>query len=165
MSYGTAHVVNMVNSLFDGENKRLVEQMTDIIEENHKLGNPKDGFLFHGEFCTTLPRKQQAQADKKLLHSELHDQARSFFVEKSTVQKEMQRVHQGLTVILVDCHDDQDIRDMLPDLAIPMLPSSIAALPRTREPGYAVKSHPIKYSDFQHVCDLIGFYVANKLFY
>lgn len=165
MSYGRQHIPDMLQELFVNDSRKLAQTQTALIEQNYNLGNPQHGFLFHGEFCTNLPVKLQAQAEKKLLHTDLHSEGRAFFKEKALIKKEVECINQGLSVILSNSLNDQDIRDTLPDITIPLLPMRISSLPRTREPGYAFKANPIKSHDFDQICKLIGFYVANKLLY
>jgi len=158
-------IPDLVNNMIQKDIKRLKDLRTNLIEENAKLGNPTQGFLFHGEYVSDLPRNQLAHAPKKLLAKELHKQGRDYFKQKDLLVKETRRMIQALVVVVKEAKTKQDMRDMLPDVCIPFAPSEISVLPRTRPEGFMYSDKPLKKHEFDHTVEILTFYNANNILY
>ena len=155
----------MIEKLFEKDIRRLEQWATRLIEENHRLGGPVYGFLYKGEFVTTLPKNQRPKADKKSLHPDLRAEADDFFAERKQMENERQRLTQGLQQFLRDCRTNQDVRDALPDTASMVLPGEIANLKRTRPTAYAYQNKPLHLHNFELISGILDFYAANQLIY
>lgn len=144
---------------------RLNQKASDLIQKNMQLGNPSDGFLFHGQFVSELPRSQQSRATKKLLHKDLHDEGRAYFEELKLLENEQKRIRFGMQVLLKKARGLQDIRDMLPDVLMFHLPTEISTLPRTRPEGFQFQDDITKMHDYDKTVEILNFYTANHLLY
>lgn len=165
MTYGTNQINNILLKLFEKDVTRLHDVKTNLIEENFSLGNPKDGFLFSGQFWSNLPHKQRKNAEKKLLHFDLHPAGREFVDELERTKQEQERLYHGLHLVVRDCQNAQDLRDALPDVVAHTLPDEARSLSRTRDPAWTLQGKPLQLSQYQKTEELLGFYIANGILY
>lgn len=154
----------LINSLFEKDAIRLSAIQVSLIERNYALGMPQSGFLFGGKFHTTLSPKQRVAAEKRVLHPQLHEECKAYLDDERVVEQEKLRLTHGVHLLLRGCHTLQDLRDVLPDAATPLIPE-IAGLKRYRDPGYTVAGRPLLAGDLARTVELVGFYATNRMLY
>lgn len=159
------HCVTILNQvLFEKDLQILDEQLKDLIEENHSLGRPKEGFLLGGAFHTQTAPKLLRGIEKKLIHPSLLPKGREYINACNRLQTERQRLNQGLTLLLQSCRTMQDVRDALPDTVVSLLPE-VSKLSRFRGEAWAFQDRPLQLHQHKEIQALLDFYVANRILY
>lgn len=164
MSYGISLIPSLVRHLFQKDEKSLEVRLKNLIEENRMLGGPIEGFLYRGEFWTLVDKAQRLVAPKKVLDQRLHDAAKDLWQDRQYRIKESIRLTQGLQMLLRDCHNDQDVRDALPDCASLVLPQ-LAAYSRIRPPAWPFADKPLHMHNYEMILKIFTFYTTNQLLY
>jgi hypothetical protein len=166
MSDAHRHIVSdIVEKLFTKEFRNMERIKTELIEANHALGNPKEGFLYKGRFHTNVPASQQKDLIKKMLHMDLYDRGNFYTETLDRLTKDEQKVRQGLSLMISPCVTAQDVRDSLPEIVLDLLPADIQALSRTRPESWRFSHQPMQLLQQENVNGLISFYVANRMLY
>jgi len=160
-----AHYINpLIESLTAPVEKHIENLKKDLIEQNQRLGGPEDGFLFRGTFWTTIPKNMQYLAEKRMLHSSLHDDGTHLFERTEQLKKDRLYMIQALGILLRKCSTNQEIRDALPDVVMNYLPSEIASLDRKMSAGWPMKG-TLASREFEKLDKTLTTYVASKLLY
>lgn len=163
-SYGVQQVPALIEGLFLKDHKRLNQRIQSLVEANHALGGPQHGYLYFGEFWTTLPPRQRKGVEKKILHPSLQPEGKQIYDDRKLMLAEQQRLNQGLSMLLRDCHGPQDVRDALPDMATMILPD-LAQIPRTRPAGYPFQGKALHQHTHDRIIEIFNFYAANQILY
>lgn len=124
---------------------------------------PKEGFLYGGVFHSLIRIQDRAKATKKLIHKDLREEAQEYLAAQKLFEKEQTRLNNGLNFILSPCKTEQDMRDAFPDSLKLVMPSPIAALPRTRPPGYPFEKEEMFMGQYKELEQLIDYYVSNQI--
>lgn len=162
MSYGLSLIPSLIRDLFEKDYDRLNERIGSLIEENFRLRGSQHGYLYFGEFWTLLPIAQRKGVEKRILHPSLQPQGKEIYDERKLIQGEQQRLTQGLSMLLRDCHNEQDVRDALPDTATLLLPN-LASLPRTRPDGWPYGGKALHQHTHELIVGIFDFYAANQI--
>jgi hypothetical protein len=165
MTYANDWARIIVDNLQRPDVDRVNETLNGLIEENFKLGNPMEGFLFRGKFWTTLPKKEQNKAPKRMLHPDLHESAIAVINEFRAIEREAQILLQGLRTLFADCQSSQDIRDALPDSVVLAIPEFFEGLSRTRPEGWPYLNKPLQMEQYKYLTEKLSFYVVNRMLY
>lgn len=160
-----SHADYILTTTFVNEDLRLGNKMSELIRQNAELGNPPEGFLFGGTFWSHYPKKQHMSLTRRIIHPDLTKEATTFLAEHKGMEKDKVSLKQRLTQLLRDCRSNQDIRDALPEVALPYMPPELQSLPRVKDQGWPFKSRPILMEDFKRTADIFLFYTANRMLY
>lgn len=134
----------------------------DLIEKNQPHSHSTDGFLFGGTFFTTLAPKAARLVPKLPLHRSLYDQGQELVDASKELARDIQRLKQGLTVVLRDCETDQDIRDALPNSVRMVLPG-LASFERTRPVAYTIMDKPLLFDQYAETERLLQYYLSSRM--
>lgn len=163
-------IMDHINSrLFEHEHNRvraMIEKM--IIRSDVQLANregaPFQGFLFDGTHYRAEVRRFK---DNKLpcLPIELMREMEEIQSDSIRLFRDRQQIGQALLGMVLKCTMDQDVRDNLPDMLMPMLPHEISRLSRSNEEAFSIKNDERKYRQYMSIRERIEFYTATRLFY
>lgn len=162
----TASVVTyLMGQVFlkDGQRHDVIVQ--SLIERNHALGNPVEGFLFGGRFWSFYPKNAQRSLSKRVLHLTLQQEATLHMADVTAMEKDQRQLQQRLNQLLRDCQTVQDVRDALPEVAMQFLSSDVTDLQRYKSPGWPFQNKPLMMADFARTTEILLFYAANRMLY
>ena len=146
------------------EKKRLDSWLQTLIDANAALGNPSEGFLFCGKFHTLASNEQRVGLEKRLLHPNLYEEGKQYIQAVKKSYMENGQMQMSLRILIRPCSNIDDIRDVLPEAAVRLIPE-LAGLPRTREEAWTIRDKPIQLQNFKMLKELVEFHVANHLLF
>lgn len=151
--------------LFVAERRRLSKIIDNLVAQNDELVElPKEGFIYNGtryymQGCSTNSRVLFS-LDRSLIPS-----MREYLADESFINNDEKIISQVLFTAIVNCQNDQELRDSLPDSLVSLFPST-GILPRmVQTPGYLLMDNERGYRQFLKVVDKIDFYCATRLLY
>lgn len=154
----------VITRLFKAERNRLAKNRFSIVKENQKLMNGIDGFIYQGRVFSELDPSIQAKGTKGNLALSLVPQMEEYLKDERKIDYEQGRVKQALGLLIVDCTNMQDMRDVFPDCLVDTIPE-LSKLNRTREEAYNLLDKPRQYKQYMKLRPLIEMYSVSKLFY
>lgn len=170
LSYQPHSIQEYINKqLFSHEHKRVREMIEKIIVQSDVLmarreGAPFEGFIFNG---THYRSKKTSIRDKRLpaLPLQLIDEMEKIQEDSLKLLLDRQRIGQAHMHLLLVSDTDQDVRNNLSDMVIPLLPENFQHMQRTAPEAEGIKHDERKYRQYMHIRERIEFYSATRLFY
>lgn len=165
MSAGVAEkalIEKLVERVFEAEDKKHVEEVNRLIEQNMALtGTPILGFNYMGTRYgwNGMPIAVGPNIEPSLMP----DMARVHNFRK-IVDLDRKLITQFLFRLVSPCRTSQDYRDALPECVV-SLDWMLPTLQRTREAGYTLSSDPRAWREYLKVTSKIETYCAMKFLY
>jgi len=157
------HTISAImKALFEKEQAYLSKQGVDLITRNSELGGTPDGFRFAGVIHTQLVGAARGRGNYGPLDDALVPEMFNIKSQKETMEFEMVRIKQALSLVLRDCQTPQDVRDALPNSLKNLIPGC-AGLERTRPEAFTIVSDEKTYSQYMNLREKIEYYVASML--
>ncbi|MCF8861653.1 hypothetical protein Ab1vBOLIVR2_gp71 [Agrobacterium phage OLIVR2] len=160
--------VNFVNGiikeLMSSDKARLDTMIKEIIEEHEKL-TQTDGFFFDGRVYTNKVGIPFKSLQKVGVHPSLKARVLEYKKQCRDIENDEARIGQGLAVLVRNATSPQHFRDAVPDILLPLVPSSFIStknLKRTIEEG-ALLTTKLHRDQFQKTMDRIYFYLGSRL--
>ena len=138
MSLQNSVIDSLLTSIGKADKDYIKALVEDITEKNFVFTQNREGFIFGQTFYTSLPSKSIRTATKVPLDSSLYEDALSLVEASRELSQDTQRLRQGLTVVLRDYMNLQDVRDALPNFVRMVLPQ-LNHLDRTRKVAYTLQ--------------------------
>lgn len=159
-----AVIDTIVKDLFSAEDRRLGQQIGNIIKQNNEaLGMGLDGFLWDGDWYTA-PGTPPSRADRKGLHLSLDAVMRAHKLDSDMVQNDKHLVSQMIFKVMKASQSPQTLRDSLPNCVVKLLPG-LRDIPRIDEPGVCFPPGSRDRKQFDTIAPKLDQYAAGKLFY
>ena len=163
ISYRARICTEVLEELFKPEMGRLERKLSKLLVEAagsavtntaiHYKGRSHfvDGSTaYHGAHVRELPANQIPAME-------------AYLAEVKQVELDKNMVRQVLAALLFNCEGAQDVRDALPDCAMPALIAS--ELQRTRPEAWSVQNTPSLLRQYMKYRDLLYQYAATRLLY
>lgn len=151
-------------SLTDFDRERLAAMKEDLINENTQFSRVSYGFLFGGTFFHHLTKDQLKNpgVQKPPLDPSLHEKGHLLVDQITALEKNTKHLHQGLSVLLRDCENEQDVRDAVPESVLAFVPE-LKPWPRTRPPAWTLQDKPLQLDQYQHTKATIAAFIASRI--
>lgn len=161
----TARWVNhIVGLLTDREIKQETKWLNTIISSNGSKGGHALGFTYAGKYFVSGEVTVHERALMRSLHKDLWGEMQDFWKAHNALDKEVQRLRQGLCVLLHPCKTAQDVRDTLPDIVC-RLDSALSKQDRTRPEAFTLKNNPIQLHEYAQTRELMDFFLTSRMIY
>lgn len=145
-----------------GDQKYISGLIEDLIEKNRPFTHSLDGFLYGGTFFSLLPPKQARLVEKFPLDRSLYPEGDELVAATKELKRDTIRLQQGLSLVLRDCSNFQDIRDALPNSARMVLPV-LAQYERTRPVAYTLSEKPLLLDQYPETERLFQYYISSRM--
>lgn len=157
-------ITAFLDALFKSEANRIEQSIERLDRENRDIRGSADwGFMWQGQ--RFVPKTSPYKVIKvPALHFDLRKSGDFLLKDIKQVDDDKQMISQIMHLLIIDCEDEQDLRDALPESLVE-LSSKLQTLPRTREAGYTIRSNERSVRQFQKMLDKIDFYAATRLMY
>lgn len=164
MSVQSPIIKQVVDYILQHDKDRLRNQLNNINRENIKLGGMHYGFVYGGEFYTSLPAKERLKAVRIALDESLNAQMHDYVVTKKIIEQDKIRIEQTLHALLIGCITWQDVRDALPNGIAEILPET-KDLPRTREEAFNLVGNERAKRQYERNSALIAKYLMARFMF
>lgn len=154
----------VIAGLFKDESDRLAEELKALVVENHRLGGTEHVFIHRGEILSHLKPVETRAMPKDLVVPALMDRADNWIRLRDKLEDDTNRLRQALTVVLPRCRSKQDVRDVLPETLVAMVPE-FRGIARQGAEGFLLDEHPRLKSQYGRVAGIVDYYIANRLLY
>lgn len=161
----SAKLHNDLVIFFRAESEALVRKLTDICEKNAAYtGSNALGFYYQDQayYSPTIPAVTSITRTRHALDERLHDDMDVYLAQDTMVTSSISRIRSVFSAGAVRCTDDQDYRDMFPDVLWSNTDNKILELGRTRDVGFLLTNR-VLHRQFQHGVDLLYYHQFNKL--
>ena len=150
------------NYLFQKDTERLQKRVLDLVKENHQAGGSPDGFLYRGVFYNNLRSNIFSKGQRGNLMPSMEDSMIQYLKDVKKTSDDRTKVRQVLANLLLPCKSEQDVRDVLPESLIEVIPE-LRQMPRTRPEAFTLVTelHRSQYAEFK---DLISIYLMARMF-
>lgn len=153
-------IKDIVRQLTYDEQESINKAVMNIIDQ-HRLKTNTDGFIYKGNI---YPNSVNPRTMKRApLHPDLMNDWMAINAEQESLNKDKTRLTQGIAVLLRNIHDNQGVRDALPEPLVKILDGGrLLSYPRTRPELFSLTSK-LHLSQFEDVKELIFFYLSSRL--
>lgn len=155
-------IEEIFTNIGEGDRKYISGIIDELIEKNATHTHSLDGFLHAGTFFSNLPPKQHRLVKKFPLHRSLYDDGEELVRASKELARDTMRLKQGLSLLLRDCQDIQDIRDALPN-AVRMVVPALAQYERTRPVAYTLREKPLLFDQYGETERLLQYYLSSRM--
>jgi hypothetical protein len=160
LAYNSIRAIS--DNLTDPRERMLLREKVDLIERNHALGNPANGFLLGGAYHTDLVGSQAKSAPKHQIHNTLKSEGMAYLASRTEIQNDAQRITQALSLLLGSCKSYQDVRDALPDMLRDTL-TDTASLDRFKEPYWTLQNSALQLHQYHIAEPLMLQYYTHRI--
>lgn len=161
-------VQEMVNALikqiFSYEVDHLAQVLKNLVLQNQSLGGTMNAFIYNGSIYSVIDGRFLRGLTVLPLHRSLLDEAESYTARKERVERDNRRAINSMSVVALKCTSRQDVRDVLPETLIGLVPE-LSQMERIRPEGFLLKHSPVLMKQYQDTLDLLLDYQANRLIY
>ena len=155
----------LMKRMFEGEQKRLDKLKTAFAKRNREMmPEATDGFIYRMTFFSAKPDDPNVKHSHYTADPNLVNELNCFFLEVTKLEQDMNKVRQGLSLVLRECNTPQDIRDALPNSMADILDQT-KRLPRTRPEAYTLEGKPIQQQQYKPMRDLMDLYMMTRALY
>jgi hypothetical protein len=120
-----------------------------------------DGFRYHGKVYTNVAGNGRGLGKFAQLHSDLVPMMDQILKDRIATESDRQWIRQCLGIVLQGCHNDQDIRDALPNFLKDI--AGVSHLQRTREEAWTLDKNPKLKEQYMSHREKMGFYIDARL--
>lgn len=163
--YVIHQVVDFLTSTAIAASGRALDK---LIQDNDRALRPGEsahhGFFYEGQtyrpsyLVNWMDFKQNYQLEP--LDEQFHDRMDSLLAGRNAIESDMRKVTQGLFLLLKDCENDQEIRNILPEHLVQAVPE-LVDLEKTVDGDVAIPKRLRK--TWQQLEDLTHYYFAMKV--
>lgn len=154
----------LVQQVFSYEIEAIAASLTDLVKENQTLGGTLNAFIYSGKTYSLIQNRFIRGLSINPLHPSLEAQADRYIDRQDRVITDHRRIINSMSVVTNKCTSRQDIRDVLPETLVVLVPQ-LAQMERLREEGFLIKFNPVLKKQFQDTVNLLLDYQANRLLY
>lgn len=160
-SPSAAMITQVRKYLFGKDENRLAKRIIALVQENHRLGGARDGFIYEGVYYSDLITRAKSKGQRGSMMPELRTQMLDYLEDTKQVNQDRENVEQILSLVLLTCHTKQDVRDALPEELVPLIPF-LQGYQRTREEGWNLKTER-EQRQYAKYRPLIDIYLVARL--
>lgn len=160
----------IIKRLFAAEDRYIGRMVSDLNKENSSLKKTHfQGFMHMGkkfippEYMSN--RQWIARHPLPTLHIRLTDEAGKLTTHLSKVDLDKSQIRQVLFLLLHQCNTLQEIRDVLPECIIPMVPELAKFSRYIEDQFYMVRNDKSFMSQYLRVLPKIELYSMSRLIY
>lgn len=154
-------IKDIVRQLVMDEQESINSAVRKIVDD-HTLRSGSNAFLYKGHVYTNSsgPTSSLKRAP---LHPSLMPEWESTYADQESLNRDKAMLQQGIAVLLRNIHDNQGIRDALPEPLVKILDGGrLLNYPRTRPELFPLTSKLHK-NQFEKTNELIFFYLSSRL--
>jgi hypothetical protein len=154
----------IVQNLKDAELKYIKQRKQDLVRKNTELGGSPDGFRHCGWIYSNLDMRQRSMGNYKPVNDELRPEVVKLEKEEQELDGEMDRIKQGIYLVLRGCDNKQEAFDALPNCLHDLLPKEhFGGLERTMPEAWTLIEGSDDMAAYQRIREKIDYYVASRL--
>jgi len=160
----------LIPKLFEAEDRYLGGMISELNRQNSEVKKQRfNGFIYMGvKFVPPELRwnlRWIAKQPLPTLDFSLLGSSSEFIVHFNRVDLDKRKIKQALFLLLNQCNTLQEIRDVLPDCLVSLVPE-IANMDRfIQDPLYMMRSDKFFMDQFPRILEKIEFYVMSHMIY
>lgn len=163
-SYSAGVIKDIITALTENEHKRLKKFSETIVNKHCEFLPGTQGFYYEGRVFTNVEGVPFASLRKSPPAREIVPDLREYSKQLALVNREEEKLTQGLAMLLADARTEQEIRDSLPEPLIKaVLPNLVHRVKRIHDEAYLIAADARKMRQYEKFKDILFFHIGNRL--
>lgn len=159
-------VITIVSKLFEPEERRMLDEITQLVQQNNEVRGAADGcFMYAGKYFMARGQSQlPPSGSRPALDYSLLPRMRKHVADRNELTQDRNQIQQMLFKITKPCKTAQDFVDALPD-TLHRFFAELNGIPRTRPQCWPVLNDERTMRQFANIEPKIRLYSVAALLY